>query len=91
MSVICTDKTGTLTENRMAVRRLWLGGRWHDVAAPETRDGLAARRLWEGALWCHDLEIVERAGRTEVHGDPMEIALVEAARRASREAGAPLQ
>jgi len=88
-SVICTDKTGTLTENRMAVRRLWLAGRWHDVAAPEARDGLAARRLWEGALWCHDLEIVERAGRTEVHGDPMEMALVEAARRAIHEAGAP--
>ncbi len=32
-SVLCVDKTGTLTENRMAVARLWCEGAVHDAAA----------------------------------------------------------
>jgi Ca2+-transporting ATPase len=32
-SVLCVDKTGTLTENRMAVACLWRGGVFHEVAA----------------------------------------------------------
>jgi len=32
-SVLCVDKTGTLTENRMALARLWHGGVAHDVTA----------------------------------------------------------
>jgi Ca2+-transporting ATPase len=31
-SVLCVDKTGTLTENRMALRQLWRDGRLHDLA-----------------------------------------------------------
>ena len=46
-SVLCVDKTGTLTENRMALRRLWHAGTGHDVApgvplAPPLRDLLDA-------------------------------------------------
>jgi len=32
-TVLCVDKTGTLTLNRMAVRQLYAGGRFHEVAA----------------------------------------------------------
>ncbi len=35
-TVLCVDKTGTLTENRMAVRRLWADGREIDLAAEGT-------------------------------------------------------
>lgn len=75
-SVICTDKTGTLTLNRMAVRRAHLSGRFHDAGSQP--DGFAGpeARLVEAARWCHDVKTVRRNGRPELLGDPTELALV---------------
>jgi len=76
-TVILSDKTGTLTQNRMSVRRLWLGG---GVFAPEdiaAQPRLAAdnRPLFVNAALCHNLKEFERNGRREWAGDPMELAL----------------
>ena len=38
-TVICTDKTGTLTENRMEARRLYVDGTFHDLADHVTPGG----------------------------------------------------
>lgn len=81
-SVILTDKTGTLTTNRMEVKSLFLGG---EYAAPQA---LAAstelqcdyRRLIETALLCHGLKAT---GGDAWLGDPMEIALVRMAQAAA--------
>jgi calcium-translocating P-type ATPase len=81
-TVICTDKTGTLTQNRMAVRRLFLAGRFL------TPDELAAvpgaleqhRDLLLAARHCHCLREANGATGTHLLGDPMEVALVELAR-----------
>jgi calcium-translocating P-type ATPase len=62
-SVVCTDKTGTLTENRMQVSGIWRGGR---MLAP-TDMPLALAQV---AATCNDLE---------TSADPMERALIEAA------------
>jgi sodium/potassium-transporting ATPase subunit alpha len=83
-TVICTDKTGTLTENHMSAEQLFVGGRGLPVKDVLVDRGAVSihRRLFEIALCCEDVRSIERAGHDEFVGDPMEIALVEMARRA---------
>jgi P-type E1-E2 ATPase len=38
-SIICSDKTGTLTQNRMTVSHVWFGGTVHDVDTSEEQTG----------------------------------------------------
>lgn len=64
--VICSDKTGTLTQNRMTVTQVWTLGGF------DRREALAL-----GALCC-DAVLNERGA---VAGEPTEAALVEAARK----------
>ena len=75
--VICSDKTGTLTENRMTVTRVWSRGE------PARRAALAA-----GAL-CSDVVPVSRpGGGAGWSGDPTEAALVRAAEEEGLDKGA---
>jgi calcium-translocating P-type ATPase len=68
-TVICTDKTGTLTQNRMAVKEVFVEGKFSkpstDLPAP----------FLKVARFCNDL----REGQVSF-GDPMEIALASMAR-----------
>jgi magnesium-transporting ATPase (P-type) len=92
-TVICTDKTGTLTANEMTVRRVWIAGADLEVTGtgyePEGRvmapGDAAAREAVEelaraGAL-CNDASLDEIAGRWRVVGDPTEGALLTLARK----------
>lgn len=74
--VICSDKTGTLTENRMRVRVLWSGGR--------ELDGDEARALLEPLVLCNDADLHDGGAS----GDPMEVALLARARAAGIDARA---
>jgi sodium/potassium-transporting ATPase subunit alpha len=82
-SVICTDKTGTLTENRMEIRSIYVPGSFVDPVVPQDPTFAAGhRRFLECASCCHDLRYAGEGERSEWLGDPMEIALVRMARRA---------
>ena len=74
-TVICSDKTGTLTQNRMAVHLVYLNGRLHDH--PHLLDEPGMPRLLHNAASCHSLKRGVREGKVEWLGDPMETALVE--------------
>ena len=82
-TVVCTDKTGTLTENRMTVERVWTPSRVVRVGSSEPVDAEAVRAdealrwsLLAGAA-CNDA----RAGEDGLVGDPTETALLEVADR----------
>jgi Ca2+-transporting ATPase len=80
-TVICCDKTGTLTENRMTVTRLALAGGDLDVPDQGGADG-PARELLEVGVLCNNATLEGGPDGGKGHGDPMEVALLAAAERA---------
>ena len=81
-TVICTDKTGTLTENRMAVRLVAVVGRVFENGEWEVEPHAGVLHVLEGARRCHDLKDAGR-GPARWLGDPMEVALVALGEHAS--------
>ncbi|NLH79578.1 MAG: cation-transporting P-type ATPase [Phyllobacteriaceae bacterium] len=81
-TVVCTDKTGTLTENRMRARSVLVGDALVALDDLVATPDLCRRHdgLFRTALLCHDVEILMRDGEPTFSGDPTEIALVEMAR-----------
>jgi len=69
-SVICSDKTGTLTQNKMQVVQ---------VLSPNLGTGAASNSnlTIELATMCTDVEVSYDDGKANISGDPTEIAIVE--------------
>lgn len=77
-SVICSDKTGTLTQNKMTVKQIWAAGSdLKDMTSDLTES--EEKVVLFNAL-CNDSKIIHKEdGNSEEIGDPTEIALVAAA------------
>lgn len=73
VSVICSDKTGTLTQNRMTVQKLFVNGENIDLKDMDIADE-ASRKLLKIALLNSDATTDEETGAPI--GDPTEVALI---------------
>jgi P-type Ca2+ transporter type 2C len=94
-SVICSDKTGTLTKDEMTVRKLYVGGETFDISGAGfephgkfTRAGVVVepseplKLLLRAAALTSDARLARSNGRWEIKGDPTEGALVVLAAKA---------
>ena len=91
-TVICSDKTGTLTQNKMTIQRIYDGKELYEVSgtgyspvgditdASGSKSTDAVRKILEGILLCNDA--IYDPGKEMIVGDPTEGAMVVLAHKA---------
>lgn len=91
-SVICSDKTGTMTENKMMVTKLWSGGQTWEVTGKGFEPSgefkcltsaqivdTQLKQLLTYGLLCNNSELKVKKGKYYIEGDPTEGAMLVAA------------
>jgi Ca2+-transporting ATPase len=81
-TTIITDKTGTLTQNRMTLEAVRTPGVRDEITPDNLRENEQAKRILVGAVLASDSELREMDGKFSATGDPTEAALVVAAAQA---------
>ena len=98
-TVICSDKTGTLTQNRMTVREVYAGGKTYEISEGFRLEGevslegekvsreeqTALDECLRAGLLCNDSRLRGEEGELETEGDPTEGALLISAAKAGLE------
>ncbi|MBR9689621.1 MAG: cation-transporting P-type ATPase [Candidatus Altiarchaeota archaeon] len=93
ITVVCTDKTGTLTKNEMTVEHIFVGG--HNFTTTGKGYGDEGGIFYKGkevsnkdlekflvsATLCNNADLIEKEYGYDVVGDPTEIAMLVAARK----------
>ena len=78
-SVICSDKTGTLTQNKMTVKKVFANGEL--INLEDIKDfNEELRQLFQAQMLCNDTKVAEDG---TLSGDPTETALVDMGNRAN--------
>ena len=83
-TVICTDKTGTLTRNKLHVESLFMDFTeidGHNLAAYAALPG--ARPASEIMALCNEVIVTANGSQQQLHGDPTEVAMAEFVNRHS--------
>mgnify|MGYP001025541660 CR=1 FL=1 len=96
-SVICSDKTGTLTQNKMTVTKIWSSGRTWSVDGTgyepqgnyfekdqviDPKNEKVLQQLLTFGMLCNHAEIEQKSGEFVLNGDPTEGALIVAGMKA---------
>ncbi|WP_194190896.1 calcium-translocating P-type ATPase, PMCA-type [Clostridium chrysemydis] len=77
-SVICSDKTGTLTQNKMTVKEVYINGKIQELEKVNLNSIKGISKLKEALIHCNDCTFDKGSKNFDksIHGDPTEIALI---------------